>query len=96
MKRFSGDTDGLYQDFTLQYDRFTSTARVALTGFTGRGYGWSVALGTPLWSQFYNEIMDYSEGTSCYSGTAEDWFVDPYAMLHSAGETPYNGQIYDE
>ena len=96
VKRFSGDTDGLYQDFTLQYDRFTSTARVALTGFTGRGYGWSVALGTPLWSQFYNEIMDYSEGTSCYSGTAEDWFVDPYAMLHSAGETPYNGQIYDE
>ena len=91
-KQFSGDTDGLYQDFTLQYERFTGTARVALTGFTGMGYGWSVALGTPLWSQFYNEIMDYSEGTSCYGGTVEDWLIDPYAMLNAAEETPYNGQ----
>ena len=95
-KQFSGDTDGLYQDYTLQYERFTGTARVALTGFTGKGYGWSVALGTPLWSQFYNEIMDYSEGTSCYGGTVEDWLIDPYAMLNAAEETPYNGQTYDE
>lgn len=95
-KRFYGDTDGLYQDFTLQYDRFTGTARVALTGFTGNGYGWSVALGTPLWSQFYNEIMDYSEGTSCYVGTVRDWLIDPYAMLNSAEEVPDNGEVYDE
>ena len=62
-KGLSGDTYGLYQDFTLQYERFNSTARVALTGFTGKGYGWSVALGTPLWNHFYNEIMDYSAYT---------------------------------
>lgn len=93
---FSGNADGLYQDFTLQYERFTSTARVALTGFTGKGYGWSVALGTPLWSQFYNEIMDYSDGTPCYNGTAEEWFTDLYAMSHSENEneTPYEENTY--
>ena len=94
-KGLSGDTYGLYQDFTLQYERFTSTARVALTGFTGKGYGWSVALGTPLWNHFYNEIMDYSEGTPCYNGTAEDWFIDPYATGGgSANEVPYNEEAY--
>ena len=96
-KGLPGDTYGLYQDFTLQYERFTSTARVALTGFTGKGYGWSVALGTPLWNHFYNEIMDYSEGTPCYNGTAEDWFIDPYATGGgSANELPYNEEAYDD
>ena len=81
----------------MQYERFTSTARVALTGFTGKGYGWSVALGTPLWNHFYNEIMDYSEGTPCYNGTAEDWFIDPYATGGgSANELPYNEEAYDD
>ena len=93
-KGLSGETHGLYQDFTLQYERFNSTARVALTGFTGKGYGWSVALGTPHSYEFYNEIMDYSEGTPCYNGTAEDWFIDPHATGGSVNELPYNEEAY--
>ena len=40
--------------------------------------------------------MDFSEGTSCYNGTAEDWFIDPYAAGDgSADEMPYNEEAYD-
>lgn len=90
--RTISEEGGLYQDFTLQYDRFTGTARISLVCFPGYGYGMEAALGTPRWRDFYNETINYlGESTNCYDGNVAEWLNDPYAMV----EQQMQNESYD-
>lgn len=92
------DSDLLYQDFVLHYDRFDGFARKELAFCEETGFGMAVMVGTPEWETLLYQVSNGRVGPA----SQVQWMVEPFENGAVAGSILYRESeeteigIYDE
>lgn len=92
----TAESDLLYQDFILHYDRFDGFARKKLAFCVDSGFGMAVMVGTPEWETLLYQVTGGMVGPA----SQVEWMVEPVENGASAGKILYDESeaagLYDE